>query len=434
MEGGGGETRRGIRGVEEDGKERARRVARVEKGIGEGGARNEAEDDGAGDGDGADEAATETNESEVTVKSASCSQMRISDLSLTPSVSKTLGQFSLPAIRKKKPYSKKRTFRGNQYLAPFGSKFVKLGKKTAILPEVPQYVYFPILLQPDNWNSEKYFVRPVQLSMYVVKTKELPLLTSFYILGGRLIGCGHSKLQLYHATLDIILPPSAPTFFRAQKDILTVCEFLANTSMEAAKNELEILHGLNHVSNCVHIVASYDGAYQIRNKKSGGGFSPYCYASALQWAPLRDNAITTKEHHLWYQSHEKVCTGEFSEYASIHLESQLAPKVVRQAFERGIVFPGIVSDGDNKADLALQEADIYVKNGLEFQIDRLECLSHVCKMLKAILSKRQEARVSKSVYVKDLMKDKGLSKKEASKQLEGGYRGTLKRQSTPREN
>ncbi|KAI6654476.1 hypothetical protein LOD99_872 [Oopsacas minuta] len=119
------------------------------------------------------------SESEVTVKSASCSQMRISDLSLTPSVSKTLGQFSLPAIRKKKPYSKKRTFRGNQYLAPTGSKFVKLGKKDSDPSRTPSVVYFPMLLQPENWNSEKYFVPPVQLSKYVEKTKELPLLTPF---------------------------------------------------------------------------------------------------------------------------------------------------------------------------------------------------------------------------------------------------------------
>ncbi|KAI6654474.1 hypothetical protein LOD99_870 [Oopsacas minuta] len=202
--------------------------------------------------------------------------------------------------------------------------------------------------------------------------------------------------------------------------------------MDAAKNELETLHGLNHVSNCVHIVASYDGAYQIRNKKSGGGFSPYCYASAIAVGTgkvvaydvacnsckqctiyankLRDNAITTEEHHLWYQSHEKN------------------PCWRRKLSDRLL----------NAADLALQESDIYVKNGVEFQIDRLECLSHVCKRLKANLSKRQEAvlketRISKSVYVKDLMKDKKLSKKEASKQLEAGYRGTLKRQSTPRE-
>ena len=31
----------------------------------------------------------------------------------------------------------------------------------------------------------------------------------------------------------------------------------------------------------VHAVLSYDGAYQVRSGKSGGGFSPYCFESAI---------------------------------------------------------------------------------------------------------------------------------------------------------
>ena len=50
--------------------------------------------------------------------------------------------------------------------------------------------------------------------------------------------------------------------------------------MDRAKIELEVL-GINQTTNCVHAVASYDGAYQMRTGKSGGGFSRYCFAFAI---------------------------------------------------------------------------------------------------------------------------------------------------------
>ena len=31
----------------------------------------------------------------------------------------------------------------------------------------------------------------------------------------------------------------------------------------------------------MHAVLSYDGAYQVRSGKSGGGFSPYCFETAI---------------------------------------------------------------------------------------------------------------------------------------------------------
>ena len=51
--------------------------------------------------------------------------------------------------------------------------------------------------------------------------------------------------------------------------------------MQSARIELEAMHGTNSITNRVHAVASYDGAYQIRSKKGGGGYSPYCFASAI---------------------------------------------------------------------------------------------------------------------------------------------------------
>ena len=92
--------------------------------------------------------------------------------------------------------------------------------------------------------------------------------------------------------------------------------------MIRAKNGLGTILGNNPLSNCVHAVVSYDGAYQIRSKKYGGGYSPYCFASEisvetgkvlaydvacntcrqcnLHANKLRDHEMTEDEHHDWF--------------------------------------------------------------------------------------------------------------------------------------
>ena len=117
--------------------------------------------------------------------------------------------------------------------------------------------------------------------------------------------------------------------------------------------------------------------------------------------------------------------------------SLLAPLVVTKAYHRGIIFSGIVSDGDNKTNAALKDAKIYTSFGLDLEIDRLECLSHVLKRMETNLCKRQEsvqkdARTSKKVHTKELMKS-GKGKKEVTKTLVAEYVRSLKKVSKGRE-
>ena len=119
------------------------------------------------------------------------------------------------------------------------------------------------------------------------------------------------------------------------------------------------------------------------------------------------------------------------------MESLLAPLVVRQAYDRGIIFTGVVSDGDNKTDAALKDADIYKTLGFDLEIRRLECLSHALKRMKTNLCKKQEvllkdARASKKVHTRELMKE-GKTMKQASKMLAPEYAGTLRKVSKTRE-
>ena len=307
------------------------------------------------------------------------------------------------------------------------------------------------------WSVSGYFRSSIQLGDKKISKRNDIMYSS--VLGGRLAGLGEANLRLYHAAMNIPPPPVGASFQNIQRDLLLASEYVANNSMMNAKIGLESILGINPLTNCVHAVVSYDGAYQIRSKKGGGGYSPYCFASAISVdtgnvvaydvacnncricntyaSKLRDNEITEEEHHDWYITHHSNCPAKYSEYASVHLESLLAPLVVRQAYDRGVIFTGVVSDGDNKTDAALKEAKIYANLGFDLEIGRLECLSHVLKRMKTNLCKKQEAvlkesRTSYKVHTKELMK-KGKSKKEASKILAPEYAGTLKKVSKSRE-
>ena len=227
------------------------------------------------------------------------------------------------------------------------------------------------------------------------------------IFGGRLVAIGLDKLSLY-----IPSPPSRYIYSSAQRDILVGAEQVARESMDRARIELESICKLVSSNNHIHCVASYDGAYQLRSGKSGGGFSRYCLSSAISVdsgkvlsydvacnscpgcnefeLKLNKNQISESDYRIWVENDNSICPAQFSEFASVQLESALAPVVVRQAYDRGIIFSGLVCDGDNKTIQALKEAQVYQQLGQNFEISRLECLSHVAKSMKINLCNRQE--------------------------------------------
>ena len=60
-------------------------------------------------------------------------------------------------------------------------------------------------------------------------------------------------------------------------------------------------------------------------------------------------------------AHKIQCSAEFSEYANIHLESAVDLDILEQAYNRGIVFPTLVVNGDNDTVESLNASDIYRK-------------------------------------------------------------------------
>ena len=320
-----------------------------------------------------------------------------------------------------------------------------------------------LLLNCENCRWGKYFwtVSGRFGSQITVGTQQIPKrndLVSSTLLAGRLIGLGLSKLSLYHALLNMAPPLTHNVFLRVQSDVVKAAEFVAIQSMENARNDLIAIHQPEQSDANVSTVASFDGAYQMRSGKSGGGFSRFCFGAAISvdiakvvayriacnFCSLctqyqnkkRTQLITEEEFSEWRATHAPLCTARYSQYASVQLESALAPTVVSQALDRGIVFSGLVTDGDNKTHEDLRKANLYSDLGTS-SIDHLECLSHVAKRMKTNLCKRQD-KVMKSVRSKKAgakefyASELHLSQGDVRKRIDTAFRGKLRKDSRQR--
>ena len=127
-----------------------------------------------------------------------------------------------------------------------------------------------------SWSVSGYFRSSIELGDNIIsKSNDIMYST---MLGGRLAGIGQPSMPLYHASMSIPPPPVGSSI---QKDLLLASEYVANNNMMKAKIGLESILGISRLTNCVHAVVSYDDAYQIRFKKGEGGYSPFCFASAI---------------------------------------------------------------------------------------------------------------------------------------------------------
>ena len=152
---------------------------------------------------------------------------------------------------------------------------------------------------------------------------------------------------------------------------------------------------------------------------------------------LRDSVITSTEYETKLSIHNPVCSAEYYDYSSVQLESAIAPTVIRDALERGVIFSAIVSDGDSKTHDVFAKAGVYKDVCDGPTIDRFECIAHVAKRLKTNLFKRQEkvlktARADKAAMSRALSK-KGLGKKEVRKKVDPLFKGMIQRSSKGRE-
>ena len=115
-------------------------------------------------------------------------------------------------------------------------------------------------------------------------------------------------------------------------DLLVASMVVAVETIEMAVHQLRILHSVDSSSQYVEVIGSFDGAYQQRSGKSGGGFSHYCFAAAISAETgkvlaygaacnscaycstianqLRDSVISPEEHESKMSIHKPECSSE----------------------------------------------------------------------------------------------------------------------------
>ena len=100
---------------------------------------------------------------------------------------------------------------------------------------------------------------------------------------------------------------------------------------------------------------------------------------------LDSKMITDVEYENWKIYHPSDCPANYSHLPIHKVESALAVDLLKQALNRGIIFAGLVSDGDNDTFEKLRTTDIY--GGVQASMIRYECLKHVQWQLYRNLTK-----------------------------------------------
>ena len=176
----------------------------------------------------------------------------------------------------------------------------------------------------DFWTVSGKFASKIHINDKNISKRNDTVYQS--VLAGRLIGVGRRPLSIYHAMLGLGMPPRH--FDLVQGDLLVALEYVAQGTMERAAIELESSHGRSE-DGLIHEMASFDGAYQKRSTKGGGGYSRYCFWSVISMAMgkilayevacnscrectrianmIEDNRIGKEEYDILVDSHKSIC-------------------------------------------------------------------------------------------------------------------------------
>ena len=305
----------------------------------------------------------------------------------------------------------------------------------------------------DFWTVSGKFGKKIDIGGKLVTKRNDSVFQS--VLAGRLIGVGRKGLSIYHAMLGLAKP--SIDFNLIQVDLLVAVELVAKQSMDRAALELETLHGRCE-NGLIHDIASFDGAYQKRSTKGGGGYSRYCFASVISMKlgkivafdvacnscrectrfanMLEDQGLDKEEYDKLVVSHQPHCPAKYSAYSSVCLESELSTVLLEQALTRGICFDGLVCDGDNKTFAKVTDKNPYADLAPLHKIQRYECLAHVGKRMKGHLIDHQKDLLKQARSDKKTERSKlitlGGDERSVKRQLDTQFKGKLVRKTKPR--
>ena len=255
----------------------------------------------------------------------------------------------------------------------------------------------------DFWTISGKFQSKIEIGPHQITKLNYTMYQC--ILASRLIGISEYSLDVYHSMIGIGLSPAV--FVDPQRELLLVAEFIAQRSMNNAAIELENAFGTDD-NNLIYIIASFDGPYQKRSTKSGGGYSRYCFGSVISMfhgkvlaydvgcnscsacTRFQNLLDTENEYTKNIGDNNANCPALYAAFSSVSLESEIAPSILQQALKRRIILDGLVCDGDNKTFSKICEVIPYEDIFPGHIVKRYECLAHVGKRMKGYLMEEQD--------------------------------------------
>ena len=220
------------------------------------------------------------------------------------------------------------------------------------------------------------------------------------VLGARIVGINSEILRTLNACMNLPPVPTQYTFNKTHKRVLAADEEEAKASNERATMELKSQLPIDPTTNCVHVPASIDGTYSssacfssIVAMKTGKALAykvaAYSCLTCTRYKNKANIDILSEKDLEKLDNHRKTCRLEYPEYSSAHIETAVAPELIKQDYDRGIIFHTLVDDGDNDAIESLNKTSgFYHQLGIQ-KMGKFECLSHVMRTMMNNLIKDQ---------------------------------------------
>lgn len=101
-----------------------------------------------------------------------------------------------------------------------------------------------------------------------------------------------------------------------------------------------------------------------------------------------DLVVNTAEFSIWYEGHPDNCQRNYSG-SSGGMEVDIAKKLWSRSSQLGFRYTEIISDGDSKAFMTLQDMKVYGPNVV---LKKEECVNHVGKRMGTALRKLVETK------------------------------------------
>lgn len=228
---------------------------------------------------------------------------------------------------------------------------------------------FESVIKCSNCELQKVYTNAAQIVLDEEETKYYDINLRL-VYGLRSIGIGREGARLFCGILNI---PAPPTRFAPYINILeTPSEVIAKNSMEEGLQEAIELN-----DNSTDLAIALDGTWQKRGFSSLNGLVS---ATSFDTGKVIDVGIMSKHcmcKDKFQNIHEENCPANYHG-SSGGMEPLGAQQIFENSKNKGVRYKYYIGDGDSKSFSQVAASKPY---GNDFEIEKLECIGHVQKIM-----------------------------------------------------